>query len=275
MTAHDELDGELRRLFGDARLDLMPREGAEEAVVAGARRIKRRRTALAATGGALAVTALVANGLVLGGLRTGSGQSASPPAEPVLTGSPTSSTVPQVPAPSAGTISTENGAADAPSPTSTVPGSSRKPSSTVPSPPERVLTVPVLGPSGYGKLRLGMSYQEASATGQLADPSTAPTTKCETYTLVEGVDAISGVVISQTDGIVSFQGEAVRTPEGIEVGSSTLAQLTRSYPGLVKGNANWWTVSAGSGATYSFFVTDDGTVTKILLDTPAYDNCGS
>ncbi|MEO6081494.1 MAG: hypothetical protein ABIQ18_00100 [Umezawaea sp.] len=74
-----DLDDELRRLFQDQRLDIPVRPGADEALVTGARRVRRRRIALASAGSTFAVAALVAGGIALSGL---GGASSMPPAGP-------------------------------------------------------------------------------------------------------------------------------------------------------------------------------------------------
>jgi hypothetical protein len=74
-----DLDDELRRLFHDQRLDIPVRPGADVAVVTGARRVRRRRLALASAGSTFAVAALVAGGIALSGL---GGASSMPPAGP-------------------------------------------------------------------------------------------------------------------------------------------------------------------------------------------------
>lgn len=74
-----DLDDELRRLFQDQRLDIPVRPGADEAVVIGARRVRRKRIALASAGSTFAVAALVAGGIALSGL---GGASSMPPAGP-------------------------------------------------------------------------------------------------------------------------------------------------------------------------------------------------
>ena len=63
-----DLDDELRRLFSDDRLTLPVAEGAAGAVVAGARKRRRHRMAVAAAGGVLAVTGLVFAGAALTGI---------------------------------------------------------------------------------------------------------------------------------------------------------------------------------------------------------------
>lgn len=74
-----DLDDELRRLFQDQRLDIPVKPGADDAVVTGARRVRRRRRALASAGSAFAVAALVAGGVALAGL---GGPTSMPPAGP-------------------------------------------------------------------------------------------------------------------------------------------------------------------------------------------------
>ncbi len=74
-----DLDDELRRLFRDQRLDIPVRPGADDAVVTGARRVRRKRIALASAGSTFAVAALVAGGIALSGL---GGASSMPPAGP-------------------------------------------------------------------------------------------------------------------------------------------------------------------------------------------------
>ncbi|GLY64074.1 hypothetical protein [Amycolatopsis taiwanensis] len=271
MTADDEeLGRELRRLFDDARLDVLPREGAEEALVAGARRVRRRRAALTTAGGALSAVVLVVGSLLAGSLRPDSTQTASP-AGPGPEPSMTSSVEPPVPSappmpnvtrsPVAQRTSTTPDPPQGSLSTTTVPGRDT-------SRPGQVSVLPgsVLGPTGYGLLQLGMSFQTAKATGMLAGASTPPTT-CTTYTLKEGSYAVSTVYISPADGIVRFTAGGAHTPQGIEVGS-TMAQLQVAYPGLSKSSVAY-EASTGSGGSYVFYVDGHGLVTSIELIGPA------
>jgi len=84
-----------------------------------------------------------------------------------------------------------------------------------------------LGPTGLGKLRLGMSAQEAAATGEALEtdeksPSTAPCASQE----VNGVT----IHISRDHGIVGLAGPLARTRtrEGIGAGA-TIADITAVY----------------------------------------------
>ncbi|MET1076288.1 MAG: hypothetical protein ABWY11_26835, partial [Umezawaea sp.] len=63
-----DLDDELRRLFRDERLDIQVKPGADQAVVTGARKVRRKRMMLASAGGTFAVAALVAGGIALAGV---------------------------------------------------------------------------------------------------------------------------------------------------------------------------------------------------------------
>lgn len=272
MTSDDDLDRELRRLFSDGRLDVPPRDGAETEILAGARRVRRRRTTLAAAGGALTVALLVGAGILVTDLRSGNEQVAAPPSRPELSLSSTTSAQPTaevVPPPG---TSPDTGTPPAGSPpptttTSTAPRSSRSltPSTTSSPRAESVpqATGPVLGPDGYGELQLGMSFEDAKATGLLTGTDTAPN-GCGDYQLAEGSSALSGVRISASSGIVSFRATGARTPEKIKIGS-TKDQLEAAYPGLTK-TGSGYTAATGAGGTYVFTVDDShNTVASLTL----------
>ena len=86
----------------------------------------------------------------------------------------------------------------------------------------------VLGPTGVGKLELGMSEGEATATGQVrvsADWKSKGKANC----LIETVDEMS-FQFSRHHGLaVIMVPDQVRTPEGIRVGSS-LTEVAMTYP---------------------------------------------
>jgi hypothetical protein len=262
----DELAGRLRQLFtDDTRLDLPSRPDAGQAVVAGARRRRRRRTVAATAGGALATVVLVAGSLALAGLRPGAHQTTLPAAgRPALAPSvslppsPMTAVLSQTPAPGAAlpapTAEPQNGRP-------TAPGMSA-------SPRDALSTGSIVGPLGYGRLRLGMSLSEAEATGMLADTG-EPSSGCATYPPREGSAVVSGVVVSRTQGIVRFEVNGGRTPERMGIGS-TLDQLRSSYRDLTRSpSSSDYTVSAGSGAAYVFAVDDSGTVVSFQLTTSA------
>ncbi|MEU3272076.1 hypothetical protein ABZ639_14620 [Saccharomonospora sp. NPDC006951] len=269
MTDQNEpLDDDLRRLFADARLDVSPREGASEAVVAGARRIRRRRAAMAGGGGALAVVALIAGGLTFGGLHNTGDQQDLPIAAPNSTEqSPSApgesppgseSGEPQTPPPSQAQSQTD----EPPSDTDVPSAPETPPSSTAPS-GSVYATGPVFGPDGYEQLKLGMSYDDAVATGMLSGQGVPPPAgSCSTYQLAEGTSAIRDVSISGSDGVVGFRAGTAQTTNGIAAGA-TLDQLRASYPGLVASGSGY-TAAAGGAAQYHFTVAGD-TVTEVQL----------
>lgn len=94
-----------------------------------------------------------------------------------------------------------------------------------------------LGPDGYESLELGMSEDDAIATGMLTDRQEIG--ECTWFYLdpAEGEqNPGAGVVISPTHGVVSIPGtESNQTPEGITMGSvnndegSTTEQIEDSY----------------------------------------------
>jgi hypothetical protein len=65
----DELDAELRRLFGDERLAVQPKSDAPQAIVAAAQRIRRRRAVLTAACGVTVAAVLVAGAVTFGPFR--------------------------------------------------------------------------------------------------------------------------------------------------------------------------------------------------------------
>jgi hypothetical protein len=88
----------------------------------------------------------------------------------------------------------------------------------------------VLGPTGIGKLRLGMSEQEASATGEARmspDWKSGNTSTC-------GIETVNGVTIhfSRHHGLAVLSGpEQTHTPEGMRAGAS-VAEVAAAYPTL-------------------------------------------
>ncbi|WP_020668946.1 hypothetical protein [Amycolatopsis nigrescens] len=272
MSADDDLDTELRRLFGDDRLGMHPRAGADQAIVAGARRIRRRRKVVTASGGALGVAILVAGGLVLGGYRPG--QPLPPvaePAAPVVDGTtitPPPPAPPPVAQPPVEAPSPTQAPAHTPAPPTS--GTTATDTKVVPTFKVPVMAGPALGPDGYKTLRLGMSYEQAKATGAL-DDGTPPAAECQSYRLKEGANEISMVTISPNKGVVLFEAARAHSPAGIAVGSPETA-LKQAYPSWNDG-PNGGFVPTGDQGGYRFAV-DNGAVSYFSLEGNGQDCSG-
>ncbi|MEV4236892.1 MULTISPECIES: hypothetical protein [unclassified Nocardia] len=132
---------------------------------------------------------------------------------------------------------------------------------TVPSAPT------VLGPLGFGKLRLGMSRSEAEATSEIAafDDTNDPP-GCGRYTARAGWQGFTnkGEIVAIMPGKLP-----VRTPEGIAVGS-TVDEVRAAYPTLEIGY-NWSSAAVpDQPARYGFLgiyrdMPADARVTQLML----------
>ena len=229
------IEEELGRLLHDDRLDLVARPDAIEAVVAGARRVRRRRTA--AVGAATAV-ALVAAGLGVS----------------VLGGPSSLSTVD--PAWSQTTTAT----------TTAAPGGT-----TVVLPPHTVVetvTVTVTqGPprpdAGYGPVKFGMTEQEVAATGLV---TRVPGGECAAFTWTSDPGTVNAVLVAPGEGVVRIKlPGGAKTSAGVGTGA-TLQRLKSAYPqGKQHGEHSFHVLMPGDvGWTYEF-VLDAGTVVEIRM----------
>ncbi len=231
------IDDELRRLCTDERLDLAIRPGAEQRIVAGARRIRRRRY-VAATAGAVVAVVAIGSGIALAG--TG-GPESLPPAVSTTDPVPTTSAAP---APVT-TTTVRPPAAKQEAPPS-IPD--RTVEDTPPSTPDQHFAV--IGPNSFGALTLGMPEDAALATG-LVGGLVAEDGSCSRY---EGTFGGS-VLVSRLHGLVGVRVTSpVASPEGIHLGS-TVADVRAAYPdawdfrmGLKAGNFGF--VIGGSKGAY-------------------------
>jgi hypothetical protein len=106
------------------------------------------------------------------------------------------------------------------------------------SPPSAAAPVPVLGPNGFGALRLGISRRQAEATGLISPFEGTDGDGCALRAHLRA-SAKADVYYSGSLGVEIIEAYAgVRTPEGIRIGSS-LAAVRRAYP-------DWFNVAAGS-----------------------------
>ncbi|WP_144121900.1 hypothetical protein [Catellatospora sichuanensis] len=117
-------------------------------------------------------------------------------------------------------------------PAATTPAAPSTSASPVPPPPADAL---LLGPTGYGRLRLGMTQAQAAAT-KLITPLAGKQSGCYRYAHLVGSPAtgehdIAGrLFFSETLGLAAIYAySGVKTPEGITVGS-TFDELRRAYP---------------------------------------------
>jgi hypothetical protein len=275
----DELDAELRRLFGDERLAVQPKSDAPQAIVAGARRIRRRRAVLTAAGGVTVAAVLVASALTFGPFRAQNGvaalssntlqtgaasQTTSGPSTSAPSGAPTSTVVPP-PIPT-GDL-TGVGAETPPT----------KPSKSLTSTPrprtEFVSAGPELRADGFGKLKLGMTEVEASALG-ITLKKTNTSGQCVFYGISgNGVPASGSVAISGTYGLVIVEpGTPAHTPEGVGKGSSK-EDVLQKYPEAVS-NGSGTSASAGPESTYRFDVDTANVVQAVKLYSVKQDCAG-
>jgi hypothetical protein len=269
------IDDELNRLFTDDRLDLPIRAGAEASVVAGARRLRRRRTAVTATVGAATVVALFAVAASLPGL---GGSAPDPAAGPEVAAETTLSTVPSPPSISTGagtgTVPTSEPAAPNGEPRSGRGTTRRNPpaSGGSSSPTPKAPPALIIGPVGYLGLRLGMNAETAEATGLLVAEQ-PPAQGCQGYdyrTQPTGPDQ-HAVLISASYGIASITGrpDAV-TPDGITAGA-TGADVKRVYPAAVQASGQWYVSAAANPPSQYVFIMKNQAVAEIHLELKTHD----
>lgn len=251
------LEDELGRLFSDERLDLPVRPDAEKILARGIGRRRRRRAAATMTAGAFAIAGVlglsVALPAVRGGDQTLAGTRLPVATSPVSTGQPAlpdSSSQVTSPAPSSTTTTVPPSATKKPSAST---GASGKPSSRASSSAPPPSTSKVIGPDGWGRLRLGMSEAQAVATGEFDPAEPASGSPCHRYWLAGS----SGPVDISPDHGVSMisPGGAVQTPEGVGVGS-TDAQVRAAYPNATFADYEFTVPVPGNSAAVYIMNTD-------------------
>lgn len=119
---------------------------------------------------------------------------------------------------------------------------------------------PVLGPDGYGEVRLGMSWEEAVAAGEMTADRVPANASCARGTLNDG----GSVDISKKHGVVAiWLGGDMRTAEGIHMGSSKQDVLA-AYPDGDHNIHQHWTVPVSDTAEYQVAM-PEGVVKEFLL----------
>lgn len=245
-NSSDELEAGLQRLFSDDRLSIRPSPAASQAIVAGARRARRRREVALIGGGSAAVALVLVAVVMLAALPRG-GDVAS-----VAAPHPTS------------VLSPGQQPTMLPQPSMNPPGPDAFPEQ----------KGAALGPDGYGKLRLGMSFRDLRDNGLLANAKAAPPKGCVGYSLAEGEHNIREIIVSEERGLVILTANQARTPEGIGLGS-TNQEVLSAYPGIpAESGGDKYDVKAGEVAYYRLPIADDGSVGTLMLVSVKND-CGS
>ncbi|NUR93315.1 MAG: hypothetical protein HOY71_55350 [Nonomuraea sp.] len=117
---------------------------------------------------------------------------------------------------------------------------------------------PVIGPYGFGGVKLGMTLKQAKATGKIVKKIPGSAESCSGWDLKKyptGKDSLR-LYISPKVGVAAvFAPKAAKTPEGIAIGSAA-SQLKKAYPHLKKDVHGFWTttVPGNKKAYYSFTV---------------------
>ncbi|MFI6735192.1 hypothetical protein ACIBI9_19880 [Nonomuraea sp. NPDC050451] len=124
--------------------------------------------------------------------------------------------------------------------------------------PALAQTKPVLGPNGFGGLKLGMSLKQARATGSVTKKIDGGADGCSGWDLKKyptGKNAV-GLYISPKVGVAAFFApKAAKTPEGVAIGTAK-SQLDKAYPHIKQDMHGLWvtTVPGNNKAYYSFTV---------------------
>jgi hypothetical protein len=255
-----DLEDELTRLFQDGRLDVRPAADAEEKVVAGAKRVRRRRTVLVSAAGVLGAAVLATSAVVL---------IARPPQQIPVADQPslTITSSPDTVSPAPGSLSAAPNSESTPSarvkatePPSVSERPSGKPPSLVATRPAQQPTAALrIGPDSFGKINLGMAEGELTATRSVA-PAGQLSGNCTRFTLTSG----GYVLVLPGQGVVEIAPVSAVTPEGITVGS-TMDEVVAQYPNIANG-----TTRAGTGNNVYRLTFADNKVTAVHLAISGY-----
>lgn len=261
-----DLDDELRRMFANSgdQLDIPVRPDAEQRIVAGAQRVRKRRLAVMSSSGAAAVVVVVAVGIALANPTPEAMPPAHVPTSTSSTPTPPSST--PAPPPGEGTGTAIPPAAPPATGGDGPPGTSEN---TEEPPPEPEVTGELIGPFGWRELRLGMTYDEAVATGLVVETGSPPGDGCTSYTIATADGSHGGALTFSYNGLEFIAPYAkVRTPEGVWEGMP-IEQFLELYPEKADEVAQGGSVTipavGNSGAEYRIDHHGTGTVSMIGL----------
>ena len=173
--------------------------------------------------------------------------------------------------------------APAAAPTSEAPAATTPATSSPTTPPGERPAKLVLGPNGYGTLKIGMTRKQAEATGTLGAWSkladTTPPCNTISHLKAAGGKKDEGVVyLSDTVGIAAINVWAgVETAEGIEIGD-TVAVMKKAYPDWYNvaeddqnGEGRGFADTPGNSAVRFRIQTKGGKVTGITLQSKDQD----
>ncbi|MEU8329974.1 hypothetical protein [Micromonospora sp. NPDC048839] len=137
-------------------------------------------------------------------------------------------------------------------------------------------TALVLGPNGLGSLKLGMSREQATATGMLR-PFADYRDECALAQLRPAPTDKGNVNHSRTLGIATIDAYgSIKTPEGARIGMSS-ADMVRIYPGWTAAdgdatNGRGIVKTPGNNKAVYRIETDKGAVIQLTLQY-ANQNC--
>jgi hypothetical protein len=264
--SEEDVQQKLRDLFSDERLGAQSTLNPET-IVAGAQRRRRRRHLVQTTTGMAAAVIMLGGGLAVfsihdkdnGAVISADQLSLSPTTSNRIQPGPGSQAAPPPSPPPQSSQVTD-------APQSTISGGTEKPpkssAATKPPSPGKVTTGPLMAANSFGKLRLGMSAEEAEAAGVTLEKDSATET-CAWYRV--NSPASASVVISQASGVEQISPSGpVHTPEGIGRGS-TEPDVMAAYPGATKEAAYLFTVPTGPVSVYEIYIDGNGRVDTVQL----------